>query len=341
MTCRSKLETNRTIDASEEKKLNKRYRSDRFNRWLNKRMPPANSVTLNQRKIFIVPTREGFAFMLLVCAMILAGVNYQNSLVFALAFLLASLFMVTMFHTYRNLSGLVLQGGGGKATFAGDSAEFTLVLKRQGERMYEALHVGWNKHDLCQVDLISHEETRPKCYVRAPRRGRFDPGRLLIETSYPLGFFRAWSWVDLAMSAVVYPKPIEGGVLPVSTSDSEQGELVTRSGAEDFYGLREYQPGDLVRHIAWRVYARSDTLMTKQYAAYADRRVWLDWEYFEGLHREARLSRLCYWVLKLNASNDEYGLRLPGIEIEPARGESHREEVLKRLALFELSDANG
>lgn len=78
-------------------------RSERFNRWLNRRMPPANSITLNQRKIFILPTRQGLIFALLVCAMVMAGINYQNSLVFALAFLLASLFMVAMLHTYRNL----------------------------------------------------------------------------------------------------------------------------------------------------------------------------------------------------------------------------------------------
>ena len=121
-------------------------------------------------------------------------------------------------------------------------------------------------------------------------------------------------------------------------TSQEEGELVLREGAEDFYGLREYQAGDPVRHIAWKAYARTETLMTKQFAAYADRRVWLEWDQFEGLHREARLSRLCYWVLQLNSSNDEYGLRLPGVEIAPARGEAHREAVLKQLALFEIQD---
>jgi len=54
------------------------FRSDRFNRWLDKRMPPANSVTLDQRKIFILPTRHGLYFAALVCAMVMAGINYQN-----------------------------------------------------------------------------------------------------------------------------------------------------------------------------------------------------------------------------------------------------------------------
>lgn len=312
-------------------------RSDRFNRWLDRRMPPANSVTLNQRKIFILPTRQGIYFVLLVCAMVLAGINYQNSLVFALAFLLASLFMVAMLHTYRNLSGLTLVAGNAESAFAGEEAELTVVLKRLGDRTYESLQVGWNPAALSVADLVTDSEVRIKSFVMAKRRGRLNPGRLLIQTFFPLGLFRAWSWVDLDMVALVYPRPIEGGPLPSTSSISqEEGELVLRDGAEDFYGLREYRAGDPIRHIAWRAFARSETLLTKQFAAYADRRVWLEWDHFEGLDREARLSRLCFWVLRLNNANDEYGLRLPGVEITPSRGEAHRTEVLKTLALFEL-----
>ena len=164
-----------------------------------------------------------------------------------------------------------------------------------------------------------------------------NPGRFLVQTYFPLGLFRSWSWVDLDMNTLVYPRPIAGGEMPSSTTTSqEEGELILKDGAEDFYGLREYQPGDPIRHIAWKAYARSETLMTKQFAAYADRRIWLDWDHFEGMDREARLSRLCHWVLQLNATNDEYGLRLPGLEIDPGRGESHRETVLRALALFEV-----
>lgn len=311
-------------------------RSARFNRWLDRRMPPANSLTLDQKKIFILPTRQGLYFALLVCAMVMAGINYQNSLVFALAFLLASLFMVGILHTWRNLSGLTLIAGAAKPAFAGDDAEFTIVIKRLGDRTYESLKLGWDPDFLVMADRLDGQEERVRIHVRAKKRGRFNPGRFLIETKFPLGLFRAWSWIDLDMVVLVYPRPIPGGELPASESISdEEGELVPRDGAEDFYGLREYQPGDPIRHIAWKAFARSENLMTKQYAAYADKRVWLEWDHFQGMDREARLSRLCDWVLRLNSSNEEYGLRLPGVAIEPGRGETHRDSVLRALALFE------
>ena len=68
--------------------------------------------------------------------------------------------------------------------------------------------------------------------------------------------------------------------------------------------------------------------------------VWLEWEFFPDMGTEARLSRLCYWILKLDATDNEYGLRLPGIEIAPNRGPEHREELLKSLALFGVDSAD-
>ena len=323
-------------DGSLDVFFNQAKRTERFNRWLNARMPPANSVSLDQRKIFILPTRQGIYFVFLICAMVIAGINYQNSLIFALAFLLFSLFMVGMLHTYRNLSGLTLVAGTSYPAFAGEEAEFTTVLKRRGDRTYESLHLGWNRELTSRAELVQETEVRIRSFVSADKRGRLNPGRIMVQTFYPLGLFRSWSWVDLDMSTIVYPRPIAGGEVPSDkTTSDKEGELVLRDGAEDFYGLREYQPGDSTRHIAWKAYARSETLMTKQYAAYADRRGWLEWDYFAGMDKERRLSHLCYWVLTLHSVNDEYGLRLPGVAIEPGRGESHRDRVLRALALFE------
>lgn len=63
----------------------------RWQRWLNRRIPPASSVELNQRRVFILPTRQGGAFGLALLVMLLAAINYQNSLAYGLTFLLLSL----------------------------------------------------------------------------------------------------------------------------------------------------------------------------------------------------------------------------------------------------------
>ncbi|MEX0942788.1 MAG: DUF58 domain-containing protein [Pseudomonadales bacterium] len=316
---------------------NKLFRSLRFQKWLNRRMPPANSIELHQGNIFILPTREGLYFTILITVMVIAGINYQNSLIFMLAFTLLSVFMLGILHTFRNLSGVMIQASSSKPVFAGEDAEFNIIVARGGARTYEGLVVGWHPDLLQGVDLITDEEVRVKLYVPTKQRGRMNPGRMLIETNYPLGLFRAWSWVDLDMSTIVYPVPLYAGAIPESVSSTHEGEMLSREGVDDFHGLRDFQPGDPVRHIAWKSYARTEELQVKEYSAFVDRRVWLDWNHFSSMDRENRLSRLCYWVLMVSKSSDAFGLRLPGVEIEPDQGHGHREKCLKELALFETA----
>ena len=299
-------------------------------------MGSSDRITLNRTNIFILPTREGLFFCVLLVFLLIAAINYQNSLIFGFAFLLGSLFMVSMIHTFRNLSGLSIRPGGARPAFAGEDAEFTIMLSHHGDRQYEAIHLAWPE-SLGQIaDLVGEAELTARLYAKSTVRGILKPGRLHIQTCYPVGLFRAWSWVDFDMSAVIYPRPTYAGPVPTALNAVNEGELLNSQGVDDFYGMKEYQPGDPLRHVAWKSYARVGELISKQFAAFVDRRVWLDWDYFAGLERENRLSRLCYWVVQLSRSHDEFGLRIPGVEIPPGRSEEHREQVLNALALFEI-----
>jgi uncharacterized protein (DUF58 family) len=63
--------------------------------------------------------------------------------------------------------------------------------------------------------------------------------------------------------------------------------------------------------------------------------LWLDLrELPAALGLEARLSRLTGWVLAAERGGAHYGLRLPGTELAPARGDAHRNACLEALALY-------
>lgn len=150
---------------------NRLWRSVWFQRWLNRRLPPANAVVLNQSNIFILPTRQGIYFLVLLFFMVLAAINYQNSLIFGLAFLLLSFFMVSILHTFGNLSGLTVQAGTARAAFAGEDASFSVRLSRQGERHHEAIVLGWDPERLIGADLIEAEAAQTRLFVQSKRRG--------------------------------------------------------------------------------------------------------------------------------------------------------------------------
>jgi uncharacterized protein (DUF58 family) len=313
----------------------------RWQRWVTRQIPAARSVTLDHRRIFIFPSRTGLFFLFCLVFMLLGAVNYQNNMSFALVFLLANLFVIAILHTFANLSGLTITAVRAGPVFAGQRAEFEVMLSRKSRRDYYALHLKWPGSDSVLVSLTGPGDSHVKLYLDTQKRGWCNPGRLLVESTYPLGLLRAWTWVDLDIRALVYPVPRISGPLPEIASVRPDGSAFPVPGSDDFYGMRNYARGDSPKQVFWKSLAKGQPLQTKQYTAYADPSVWLGWELFEGMSDEQRLSQLCYWVMELNRSNAEYGLRMPGVTIAPASGEAHRLEVLRQLALYRLPPDDG
>lgn len=313
----------------------------RFGRWLDRRIPPARDITLSQRNIFIFPTRTGFAFGALLVLLVLAAINYQASLVYGVAFLLGSVFLVTILYTFRNLSGLHLELAGTRPGFVGEDVEVSVrverpaVRGRAAARSREGIALGYPGALMRSAELHRLAADLVRLYVQASRRGFLTPGRLLVETYYPLGLLRAWTWVDLDVRALVYPRPRFTELPTARTGRRDEGELVDPQGSEDFTDIKAYQSGDPVKHIIWRSYARGDALMVKRYASYLEPRLWLDYDTLSG-DVEERLSRLTGMALEARRLEREFGLRLPGQEILPAVGDAHLERVLRELALFGL-----
>jgi len=302
--------------------------------WLARRIPPANRITLDQRRIFILPTRQGGAFAIALLLMLLAGINYQNSLAYGLTFLLFSLALVAMLHTYRNLAGLQLAGGGASPVFAGEAAGFRLRLE-SGRRAHQGIALGWRHEPLVLSDVPAGESVALQVFHPAPIRGWLRPARLRVESRFPLGLFVAWSWLDLDVRALVYPQPL-ATTTPLRSGQeagSEEGQRRAGQGADDFQGLRPYQPGDSRRRLDWKAFSRGQGLLVKDFTALAGSELWLDFAVLDG-DIETRLSWLCQAVLDCTARQVRFGLRLPGVELSPATGESHRDAALQALAVF-------
>ena len=149
---------------------------------------------------------------------------------------------------------------------------------------------------------------------------------------------RAWTWVDLGVQALVYPKPVFQD-FPQSTSGRrDEGELIDPFGSDDFSDIKSYLPGDPVKHIIWRSYARSDELVVKRYASFVEPRLWLNLDDVRG-DLEEKLSRLAGLALRATRLEREFGLRLGQLEVKPAIGEAHLEQILRELALYGLAES--
>jgi len=324
-------------DAQGGEGLRQRLRS-RFRAWVNRRIPPARVVTLDQRRIFIFPSRAGFFFGLCLLLMLTTAINYQNNMSYALTFLLATLFIIATLHTYANLSGLTIRALRAQSAFPGQQAEFDIQVSRRKRRAHFALYLQWPDSTEALINLVDEDQVEVRLHAPVGQRGWYNPGRLLLESTYPLGLLRCWTWIDLDLYALVYPQPLVSAELPGLASDRPDGAAIPIAGSDDFYGFRDYRRGDSLRQVHWKGLAKGQGLQSKQYAAYADRSVWLDWDMFPGHSVEQRLSHLCYWALEFERLNEEYGLRIPDVQIQPGSGEKHRNEVLKALALYGIPE---
>lgn len=296
--------------------------------------PETGPVRLGRRRVYIVPSRSGVLFALVLLAMLIGSINYQNSLAFVLTFLLTGLAVVSMIHAARNLYGLKLHGGHARPVFAGGTARFPLNLDNTGRPARYAVKAMMDDQPPITIDLPENGGQWIELYHKAPRRGYLNAGRITLYTRYPLGLFHAWSYINLSMRCLVYPHPDDSRGLPPE-SLQEYGNIGDQGrGSDDFTSLRNYHPGDSLRHIHWKALAREQGLMTKQFGGGTTEELWLDWEHLGQLNQEGRLSRLTHWVLEADRLGLAYGVRLPDKEIPLSNGENHRRRCLESLALF-------
>lgn len=312
----------------------------RFANWLYGFTPPERGVViLRHRRVYIVPTRVGWLYGATLGVLLIGSINYALSLGFALTFLLTGLGLAGMVHTARNLARAAVSAGRSEPVYAGEAAQFHLLLDSRVPFERPSIlvrHVASGAQLVIDVPAAAVADV--VLAVPAAKRGWLPLGRVMLETRFPLGLFRAWSYVEPDARCLVYPRP-ERTPLPPTSPDTHTGAArIQAAGSDDFSALRGYQPSDSPRHVAWKAVARSEDMLTKQFSGESAGELWLDWRLLPvGLDLERRLSCLAGWVLAAQQSGALYGLRLPGEEIAPARGDAHRAACLKALALHKAS----
>lgn len=303
-------------------------------RWIDRRSPIAHRVRFSYRRVFILPTAACFVFAAMTFAIWLGAVNYSNNMAFLLCFLLVGFALVAIIHTFRNLHGLTMTARPPPAVFAGQPARFEVELTNPTPRPRHGISVSQPGQIQACVDMPPEEAATVTVTVATRERGVATLPPLVAESVFPAGLYRAWSRVRLDARCLVYPSPERGNVPPPDANDGSDHGAATTSGDDDFTGLRRYRPADPPKRIHWRSLARERELQTKQFNGGSRTSVWLDYRSLTAMDTEARLSRLCRWILDAEHAHREYGLALPGLRIAPGVGTGHRNRCLEALARF-------
>ncbi|MGL4674646.1 MAG: DUF58 domain-containing protein, partial [Wohlfahrtiimonas sp.] len=272
-----------------------------FKERINARIPRNSRVTLNRKQIFILPTKFGFIYIAMCFVLLIMAINFENSLVYILLFWLISIFVSTMIFTWRNLDNLHLRSAGSQPIFAGDEATFGITV----ESLKNAHHSLWlhTKDSQNFIDCDAKSNATTYLFVPETQRGRVRLPRFTVETTYPLGIFRAWSYVDLDQTTLCYPRLIASELQYHSPVDHDDNDYLENSsskkrGVDNFDELKNYETGDSISRIDWKAYAKGNGLLVKTFTEQGSKEIWLNEHDFSG-DLETRLSQMCYWILEL------------------------------------------
>ncbi len=310
-----------------------------FHHWAEKRSPRATQVILRHKTIYILPGKQGLAFLLVILLIWLLGTNYQNNLILAFAFFLVSIMLISTIHAFRNMLGVTFSPVSLEYSAVGELAQFNVDIGSRYSSEHHSLLLVLENSEPVLANLGAGLNTQVTLGVLARDRGWLKMPRITVKSYFPFGFIRAWAYVQLEHRALIYPRSVACDIPPLGAAQGEYGNSYSSQQGDEFHGFRAYQQGAPLSQVAWKQYARGAGLHLKDYRAHKSQQYWLDWQHISARDVELGLSQMSYWVNQFTERNIEFGLLLPGEVVDMGCGDIHRLHALRALALFGGKDS--
>lgn len=290
---------------------------------------------VTHQRVYIVPTKRGWVFLLTLLLMLVASINYALSLGYALSFVLTGLFAASLMHTYRNLAGVQVDTITAADCFAGESMSFTVALGNERTRPRHGLRLITPDGISAMLRLEAEQSGTVTLAVPTTARGIRRLGRLTLQSDWPLGLWTCWSYLHVPSSGLVFPRAETAPPpLPSLHTEGTTNPVNSNSAQGDVSGLRRYVPGDSIGSIAWKNAARGQGLLARTFdSGTSQAPAILTLQQTGRTQLEEQLSRLCAWILHAERSQTDYALQLPGAQLEKGHGRDQLTRALRVLAL--------
>ena len=296
-------------------------------------------------KLYIIPTWYGLVFGGLNIATLMIASTYGNNLVYLLTFSMFGIYMASMLQTHSNLKNVVVHLPSVNPGFSGGEIQFSLALENKSTTPCPSLslEVKWRflrkKNHSTMINLAGSESQTAKLSIPVNKRGVYFAKRVTLSSIFPLGLWRTWTYINVDQVIHVYPTPLGSQLLPQESSGVGTQHVNFSTNGDDFSGHREYQQGHSIRHIDWKVYARSKKKMIKEFKSGGQPEYVLSWQNIHSQDSETKLSQITNWILALEAKNLQYKISLPGHESKIGLGPDHSTGCLKKLAEYQNDHA--
>ena len=324
------------------------FLNNNFERWLAKRIPNQQEHQLNSRNIMIYPTRFGLAYLAFVILVFLLGTNYQNNIILLLSYLLASLFISVMLHSFYNFSQLRFYSLAKQEGYAEQTLYFP--IKITADKTHYDINIHFTDKSLdSQFEKIRICEEGCEDIAltyKSSRRGQHPLGRITVYSEYSLGLFKSKTVLDFGHYAVIYPKAknLIAGQFQLSAQNEEPSlesyQNANILGTDDFSELKSFVRGESRARTAWKQLAKGQGHFSKHYQASQSQFQWLKLSDMPSNDIEVKLAYLSFLIGELSSTNQSFGLELSPdssnttMNVPPSSGLKHQQACLTALALY-------
>lgn len=292
---------------------------------------------IGRRELYILPTRVGWYYLLILLALFAIAVKFDNQPAFMMLFILVAVGLVAMIYTHNNVIGLKLSSQPSRNIFVGEPAVFPVSVRNESTKPRNAVWlICGGFHQL--MHLAANDTQSFEVRLPSVQRGYLNCDPINLSSQFPIGVFFVWTKRYISeQRCLVYPQPLNLIPFPEDGSHAGKQELKAniRLGAEDYAGMKNYQAGDRLRDIHWPSLAKTNKLVSIQYENQSSSSVNISW--FAVPNRfniEDKLSQLCQWLIEAEQQGLRYQLEMPNHTIEFGNGLSHYHECLTVLALW-------
>jgi uncharacterized protein (DUF58 family) len=276
--------------------------------------------------VYIVPTRYGFLYGIMVIGFLFAGTIFENNNVLIAAAILVTFGLVCMHQTHLNIAQVRIIDIEPESGFSGQTVSWKVRLSNKSPINCFSLNIRDAVVDVPSGDLFIQN-----IGVVLRKRGPVKLSDLKISSTYPFGLFYAWKYWRGEQSYFVYPSLFADLKIP-PTLESKKADL---EGLEDFKGHRLFEQGESARHIDWKVYARKQTLMVKLFDTHTRDTIDLSFMSAPGQNVEDKLSFLASLIFECSKLQKNFSLQMPTEFYPASSGRGHIENCLKALAAYE------
>ena len=274
-------------------------------------------------------SKTGWIYIILIILLGIAAINTGNNLVYLITSFLLGVMGASGYFGKTNISNLKIELSMPNRIFANNKTLVYIHLKNK-KKFFPSFLLKVKSEYFSEVfTYVDCENIATKTTVMVfPQRGFVNIDLIKISSKFPFNFFERYSYINTNLKFLIYPEPIKKNFHYLKPENGTKGfndtQNVQGDNSNEIHKIRNFLQGDNFKFIHWKLSAKYDKLMVKEYLKTKDETLLIDFYKLPIKNIELKLSALTYLIIH----NKNVALKINGKILR------NTDEMLSFLALY-------